>query len=220
MEPAHFVHRSSDWPLEQVAGPALQDLLGRKPDRIVGLLGFQELIDLRVRKAGVSPEIEARDLALRGSGANSKGKLATSTYSQERIDSSLLFFLMLIPLLRKGLDVLVRTWRAAGIRYVIACFGSICTVASNGYIFLHRALSNRLFVEIFALGRCHCPRWNGRRRATPKRRSCQQQDANEDHAHDLSLPFLVNSGPLIFIVQSNSGPVSIGATSRRWPDCP
>lgn len=76
MEPAHFVRRSSDWPLEQVANPALQDLLGRKPDRMVDLLGFQELIDLRVRKAGVSPEIEARDLALRGPGANSSGKVS------------------------------------------------------------------------------------------------------------------------------------------------
>jgi hypothetical protein len=34
MEPAHMVRRSSDWAREQIADPALQNLVGRQPDRV------------------------------------------------------------------------------------------------------------------------------------------------------------------------------------------
>jgi hypothetical protein len=46
MEPRDFIWRSSDRTLEQLADPALQHLVGRKPDRIFDPLGFQELVDL------------------------------------------------------------------------------------------------------------------------------------------------------------------------------
>jgi hypothetical protein len=55
VEPTHLVWRS----LEQVADPALQDLVGREPDRVFDPLRLQELIDLRVREAGVGPVIDA-----------------------------------------------------------------------------------------------------------------------------------------------------------------
>jgi hypothetical protein len=42
IEPPDFIWRSSDRTLEQVADPALQDLVGRKPDRIFDPLGFQK----------------------------------------------------------------------------------------------------------------------------------------------------------------------------------
>src|SRR5215472_14284768 len=47
MEPAHMVRRSSDWAREQIADPALQNLVGRQPDRVFDPLGFRELVDVR-----------------------------------------------------------------------------------------------------------------------------------------------------------------------------
>ena len=55
--------RPPDRPPEQVADPLLQDAVGRKPDRILDPLRFEELVDIGIRKAGVGAEIEARDLA-------------------------------------------------------------------------------------------------------------------------------------------------------------
>src|SRR4029077_2029048 len=46
MEPTHLVRWSSDWALEQVADPMLQDLVGRQPDRILDPLRFEKLVDL------------------------------------------------------------------------------------------------------------------------------------------------------------------------------
>ena len=63
IEPPHLVRRSSDRALEQIADPALQDLVGRQPDRVLDPLGFQELVDLRHGEGRVGPEIDARDLA-------------------------------------------------------------------------------------------------------------------------------------------------------------
>ena len=63
MEPTHLVRRSPDWALEQVADPILYNPVGRKPDRILDPLGFQEIIDFRVSEARVGAEIDARDLA-------------------------------------------------------------------------------------------------------------------------------------------------------------
>src|SRR5947199_58113 len=41
MEPAHMVRRSSDWAREQIADPALQNLVGRQPDRVFDPLRLQ-----------------------------------------------------------------------------------------------------------------------------------------------------------------------------------
>ena len=64
MEPAHLVRRSSDRALEQIADPVLQDPVRWQPDRILDPLRFEKLVDLGIGKAGVSPEIDARNLAL------------------------------------------------------------------------------------------------------------------------------------------------------------
>jgi len=64
MEPAHLVRRSPDRALEQIADPVLQDPVRRQPDRILDPLRFEKLVDLGIGKAGVSPEIDAQDLAL------------------------------------------------------------------------------------------------------------------------------------------------------------
>src|SRR4029077_11330153 len=59
-----LVRRSPDRTLEQVANPALQDLVGRQPDRVFDPLRLQELVDFWHCKGRVRPEIDARDLAL------------------------------------------------------------------------------------------------------------------------------------------------------------
>jgi hypothetical protein len=43
MQPTHLVRRSPDRAFEQVADPALENLVGRQPDRVLDPLGFQEL---------------------------------------------------------------------------------------------------------------------------------------------------------------------------------
>jgi len=59
MEPAHFVRRSPDRTLEQVADPVLQDLVGRQPDRVFDPLRLQELVDFWHGEGCVRPEIDA-----------------------------------------------------------------------------------------------------------------------------------------------------------------
>jgi hypothetical protein len=44
MEPTHLVRRSPDRTLEQVADPALQDLVGRQPDRVFDPLFYFGMI--------------------------------------------------------------------------------------------------------------------------------------------------------------------------------
>src|SRR6266478_5411816 len=54
---ADFLRRPPDWALEQVSDLALQDGVGRHPDRIAVALGFEELVDLRIGKGRVAAEI-------------------------------------------------------------------------------------------------------------------------------------------------------------------
>ena len=53
-EAAYFLRRSPDRTLEQVSDLALQDGVGRQPDRIAVALGFEELVDLRIGKGCVT----------------------------------------------------------------------------------------------------------------------------------------------------------------------
>src|SRR5271167_1173539 len=64
MKPPHLVRWSPDRAFEQVADPVLQDPVCRQPDRILDPLRFEKLVDLGIGKAGVSPEIDARNFAL------------------------------------------------------------------------------------------------------------------------------------------------------------
>src|SRR5207248_7203186 len=57
LEAAYFLRRSPDRTLEQVSDLALQDGVGRQPDRIAVALGFEELVDLRVGEGCVAAEI-------------------------------------------------------------------------------------------------------------------------------------------------------------------
>ena len=52
---------SADRPLEEVADPLLQDLIGRQPDGEADALGLQQLVDLRLGKGriGTKREIDA-----------------------------------------------------------------------------------------------------------------------------------------------------------------
>jgi hypothetical protein len=53
---AHLMRRPTDRALEQVPDLALQDVIGRQPDRIAVSLGFEELVDLWVREGRVASE--------------------------------------------------------------------------------------------------------------------------------------------------------------------
>src|SRR5216683_1686465 len=55
--PAHLKRRSTDGTREQVSDLALQDGVGRQPDRIAVALGFEELVDLRVGEGRIAAEI-------------------------------------------------------------------------------------------------------------------------------------------------------------------
>src|SRR5262249_39348425 len=59
MGSAHMVRRTPDRAREQIADPALQNLVGREPDRVFDPLRLQKLVDLGHCKGGVSPEIDA-----------------------------------------------------------------------------------------------------------------------------------------------------------------
>src|SRR3954468_22779930 len=54
----YLVRRSSDRSLQQMSDLILQDLVGRKPDRVACTLGFKKLVDLRIGKGCVTPEIQ------------------------------------------------------------------------------------------------------------------------------------------------------------------
>ena len=56
--PTHFMWRSPDRALQQIADPALQDIVGRQPDRVADALGFEELVHLRIGEGRIAPEIE------------------------------------------------------------------------------------------------------------------------------------------------------------------
>ena len=64
VEPPHMVRGSPDRSVEEVADPVLQDAVCRNADRVFDPFAFEELVDIGIGKAGVGPEVEARDLAL------------------------------------------------------------------------------------------------------------------------------------------------------------
>ena len=59
MTTAHIVRRSFDRTLEQIADPALRNLVGRWPDRVFDPLRLQKLVDLGHCKRGVRSKIDA-----------------------------------------------------------------------------------------------------------------------------------------------------------------
>ncbi len=60
---ANMVRWPPDRTLEQVTDPVLQDAVRRKPDRVFDPFRFKIFVDIRIGEAGVSAEIDARDLA-------------------------------------------------------------------------------------------------------------------------------------------------------------
>ena len=52
------MRRSPNRALEQVSDLALQDAVGRQPDRITHALGFEELVDLGFGEGRITSEIE------------------------------------------------------------------------------------------------------------------------------------------------------------------
>src|SRR6478735_11860478 len=54
----YLVRWSSDWSLQQMSDLVLQDLIGRKPDRVAGTLGFKKLVDLGIGESGVASKIQ------------------------------------------------------------------------------------------------------------------------------------------------------------------
>src|SRR5215208_7207740 len=54
----YLVRWSPDRALQQISDLILQDLVGRKPDRVAGTLGFKKLVDFRIGKSGVTSKIQ------------------------------------------------------------------------------------------------------------------------------------------------------------------
>jgi len=59
MIPANVVGGTAHRSLKQIADPFLQHLVGRKADRVLDPVGFQELVDLWHGEGRVSTEIGA-----------------------------------------------------------------------------------------------------------------------------------------------------------------
>src|SRR3954464_9763175 len=55
---SYLVRWSPDRSLQQISDLILQDLVGRKPDRVAGTLGFKKLVDLGISKGRVATEIQ------------------------------------------------------------------------------------------------------------------------------------------------------------------
>jgi hypothetical protein len=55
------MRRSPDRALEQVSDLVLQDAVGRQPDRVANVLGFDELVNLGIGESCVTAKIEALD---------------------------------------------------------------------------------------------------------------------------------------------------------------
>src|SRR3954467_12479144 len=53
----YLVRWSPDRALQQMSDLVLQDLVGREPDRVACILGFKKLVDLRIGKSCITPEI-------------------------------------------------------------------------------------------------------------------------------------------------------------------
>jgi hypothetical protein len=54
---------STDRPLEELADPLLQDLIGRQPDGVANIFGLQQLVDLRLGEGCIGAEVQS-DAAL------------------------------------------------------------------------------------------------------------------------------------------------------------
>src|SRR4051812_29923398 len=54
----HLMRWSPDRSLQQMSDLILQDLVGRKPDRVAGTLGFKKLVDLGTGESGVASKIQ------------------------------------------------------------------------------------------------------------------------------------------------------------------
>src|SRR3954453_13202401 len=54
----YLVGWSPDRSLQQISDLILQDLVGRKPDRVAGTLGFKKLVDLGIGESGVASKIQ------------------------------------------------------------------------------------------------------------------------------------------------------------------
>src|SRR3954454_4395976 len=54
----YLVGWSPDRSLQQISDLILQDLVGRKPDRVACTLGFKKLVDLRIGESGVASKIQ------------------------------------------------------------------------------------------------------------------------------------------------------------------
>jgi hypothetical protein len=59
----HAVRWAADGPFQQMRDPALQDLIGRQPDRIIDPLRFKIIVDARGRKGGIAAKGNACPLA-------------------------------------------------------------------------------------------------------------------------------------------------------------
>src|SRR3954463_2011664 len=54
----YLVGWSPDRSLQQISDLILQDLVGRKPDRVVCTLGFKKLVDLGIGESGIASKIQ------------------------------------------------------------------------------------------------------------------------------------------------------------------
>src|SRR3954452_829920 len=54
----YLVGWSPDRALQQISDLILQDLVGRKPDRVAGTLGFEELVNLGIGEGCVTSKIQ------------------------------------------------------------------------------------------------------------------------------------------------------------------
>src|SRR4051812_7249604 len=54
----HLVRRPPNRALQQMSDLVLQDLVGRKPDRVACTFGFKKLVDLGIGESGIAPEIQ------------------------------------------------------------------------------------------------------------------------------------------------------------------
>src|SRR3954451_6581043 len=54
----YLVRWSPDRSLQQISDLILQDLVGRKPDRVACTLGFKKLVDLGIGESGVASKIQ------------------------------------------------------------------------------------------------------------------------------------------------------------------
>src|SRR5215212_1331492 len=54
----YLVGWSPDRSLQQISDLVLQNLVGRKPDRVAGTLGFKKFVDLGIGESGVASKIQ------------------------------------------------------------------------------------------------------------------------------------------------------------------